>query len=274
MQDDRQRDSTLNYFQGLANAHRYAAYRPFFHPHVIDEIRRFLHFEGTWEAVLDIGCGTGQSALALREVSHTVVGADISSDMLREAPRDGPVLWTCAAAERLPFKAGAFDVITAGLAFHWFEPASFLSEASRTLKVGGWLVVYNNVFRGQSPDVAWFENWYRTRYEQRYPLPPRNDCPPPNVELATCGLRLRGTVTYTNQYAYQRHALIEYLLSRTNILAAVRSGRETLAVARSWLRTELVDLNEHEAIRFAFGGPISFIAKPSGVDAVQKSERS
>src|SRR5688500_18686474 len=71
------------------------------------------------EAVLDIGCGTGTLAIAAaRHVgpAGTVHGIDASPPMIaraaRKAARRGAaVVFEVAAAEKLPFPGGRFDVV-------------------------------------------------------------------------------------------------------------------------------------------------------------------
>lgn len=56
--------------------------------------------------LLDVGCGPGRHAHALRELGVEVVGLDISLAFLLTA---GQGAWVRADARRLPFRGGAFD---------------------------------------------------------------------------------------------------------------------------------------------------------------------
>jgi len=57
--------------------------------------------------------------------------------MLALAPKLANVVYQEADAEDLPFEEEKFDLITVGLAFHWFDQKRFLREAWRVLKRAG-----------------------------------------------------------------------------------------------------------------------------------------
>lgn len=60
--------------------------------------------------VLDLGCGTGDVALALRAEGARAVGLDSSLGMLKLARAKEPgIAWVQGDALHLPFKAGSFD---------------------------------------------------------------------------------------------------------------------------------------------------------------------
>jgi ubiquinone/menaquinone biosynthesis C-methylase UbiE len=98
------------------------------------------------DAVLDLGCGTGQLTrrLARRFPGADVIGVDASAGMLAEARAagaDGPAL-VHADALRLPFDPAAFDVVTCTESFHWYpDQAQALTEIRRVLAPGGHLIV-------------------------------------------------------------------------------------------------------------------------------------
>ncbi|WP_270939063.1 class I SAM-dependent DNA methyltransferase, partial [Falsiroseomonas oryzae] len=65
--------------------------------------------------VLDLGCGTGLSGLALKPFARRLVGLDLSPRMLAEARRRGiyDVLEEADLLDWLPRHAGAFDLVAA-----------------------------------------------------------------------------------------------------------------------------------------------------------------
>ncbi|CAL9603235.1 class I SAM-dependent methyltransferase [Streptomyces sp. enrichment culture] len=106
------------------------------------------------DRVLDAGCGTGRALPPLRAAvgaSGTVIGADLTPAMLREAARagrdrDGVLLLTDAAA--LPLRAGALDaVFAAGLIAHLPHPSRALRELARVVRPGGTLALFHPVGR-------------------------------------------------------------------------------------------------------------------------------
>ena len=97
------------------------------------------------EAVLDLGCGTGvlEESVAGR---GGVVGLDLTEDMLRlaQAKRLPSVASLCLGdAERLPFSDGAFDVVLSCYVVKYCRAPLLASEASRVLRPGGRLVLYD-----------------------------------------------------------------------------------------------------------------------------------
>ncbi|NGO76361.1 methyltransferase domain-containing protein [Streptomyces sp. YC504] len=106
------------------------------------------------DKVLDAGCGTGRALPVLRAAvgpEGTVLGADLTPAMLREALRagrdaDGGLL--LADVARLPLRDGALDaVFGAGLISHLPEPAVNLRELARVVRPGGRLALFHPIGR-------------------------------------------------------------------------------------------------------------------------------
>jgi SAM-dependent methyltransferase len=134
--------------------------------------------------ILDVGCGTGALAAAIvsRWPGVSVTGVDLSPGMLAVADRELGVLPPAArdrvslaraAADRLPFEVGAFDVVVSSFVLQ-LVPSRHraLREARRvltpapagTLAVAGWLA------GGSFPaDAAYDEALAAAGIEPRYP---------------------------------------------------------------------------------------------------------
>src|SRR5687767_3739185 len=102
----------------------YARFRPDYPPVLLDDLVTDCGLDGTgW--LLDLGCGTGQLAIALRPRFAGVVGLDASDEMLAEARRQASaagvddITWVAAPAETVSPDLGRFRLITIGRAFHW-----------------------------------------------------------------------------------------------------------------------------------------------------------
>jgi len=115
--------------------------------------------EGPERMVLDLSCGTGNYALTLAQRGMRVVGVDISEPMLGAARSKGsraglPVTFVRADARALPFRPGAFDLVTLILGLEFIaEPGRALAEAHRALKPGGRLVVA--ILNRDAPWTLW-----------------------------------------------------------------------------------------------------------------------
>ena len=216
-----------------------------------------LHEPVPWP--LDVACGTGQATLALKEVASQVVGTDTSREMLDQAPREAGVQYVEASAEDLPFADGSFRLVTVALALHWFERSRFLTEASRVLNPGGWLIIYDNGFFGVMKENPEHERWYREDYLARYPSPPRNKGPLTEDECRKHGLRLVERERYTNEVSFSAEELTSYLMTQSNVVVAIESGAESLESVRTWLTSSLAPMVRRPRGTFLFGGVIEYL---------------
>jgi ubiquinone/menaquinone biosynthesis C-methylase UbiE len=85
---------------------------------------------------LDLACGSGRYVRLLRTAGASeVIALDSSPAMLSRV--QGAVR-VCASMARLPFAAGAFDVVVSGLAIgHTADLGAWMAEVARVLKPGG-----------------------------------------------------------------------------------------------------------------------------------------
>lgn len=58
------------------------------------------------------------------------------------------------AAERIPLPDGRVDIVTAGQAFHWFDPEFALPEIARVLRPGGTLGLVWNLWNEENAVVT------------------------------------------------------------------------------------------------------------------------
>ena len=100
------------------------------------------------DLVLDIGTGTGHMALALAPHVKTLIGMDLTQEMLAEAEalREqrslDNVCWLLADAHRLPFASETFGVVACRRAAHHFaDITTALAEMRRLVGPGGRLII-------------------------------------------------------------------------------------------------------------------------------------
>jgi len=102
--------------------------------------------------VLDVACGTGRAAGALRaEVGElgVVVGVDVTPEMLAvAAAKHRPGAFLVGDADALPLRDGRVDgVLAAGLLTHVPEARATLTELRRVTRRGGTLAVFHPIGR-------------------------------------------------------------------------------------------------------------------------------
>lgn len=97
---------------------------------------------------LDLATGPGTIALELAARGSSVVGIDLSPRQVAAARRvsherslQGKVHFGVARAEQTGLQAGAFDLVTAGQCWHWFDGGAAMLEAQRVLRPGGVLAI-------------------------------------------------------------------------------------------------------------------------------------
>ena len=148
--------------------------------------------------VLDLCCGTGDMAFALRKQGHAakITGADFSHAMLSRAlAKSGDAIaltWIEADALRLPFPDGSFDLVTSAFGFrNLADYDAGLREILRVLKPGGEFamlecgkptglfgMIYDIYFKGVVPSIGALVSGVKGAYAylpdsvERFPAPP------------------------------------------------------------------------------------------------------
>jgi SAM-dependent methyltransferase len=239
----------MNYFSTASTAESYARFRPYFHPLVVGKIAETT---GKVGVALDVGCGTGQSTLALLTIAERVIGVDASEEMLGHAHQDSGLTYIRAFAEELPFDNQSIDLLTVGLAYHWFEQARFLKQVTRVLKPNGWLALYNDYFTGAMVGNSAYEKWHNEVYLPRFPLPPRNLRPASNRDWDRSGLKPASRVTFPHYVKAGIDSWSGYLMSQSNVGAVLESGSESDESVRSWLLDQLRLFIATESQTFVF----------------------
>lgn len=241
----------MNYFETFEVARKYATSRPYFHPEVV---RRLRQRGITASRALDVGCGTGLSTRALTALAAHVTGIDLAAAMVALAPRQQNMECLVAAGERLPFAGRSFDLVTVSSVFHWLERAPFMAEAQRVLRPGSWLVAYDNSFTAEMREDSDFQPYFQAAYRQRFPAPPRA---PVTFAGDEDGFALFAHDTYENDVRFTAEALVGYLMTQSNVTAAIQRGDAALASAEQWLCALVAPFFFDNAERtFVFRGPI------------------
>ena len=133
----------------------YLRYRPRYPRQIIPFLHRKIGLSPDWQ-VADIGSGAGFLAKRFVDLGCEVVG--IEPNAARRAAGDQYLHGrenfrsADATAESTGLSEASIDLVTAGQAFHWFDPACAGREFRRLLRPPGWIVlVWNSRPADMSP---------------------------------------------------------------------------------------------------------------------------
>lgn len=123
-----------------ATAKHYASYRPPLHQLILEKCMDKLD---KLEIGLDIGCGTGQSSIALSQYCQKVIGIDPSSDMLGRAIPDPGIEYHPYDQKKISFQSQYFDIITLAGSLFYAKSQRLLDEIIRVNKSSSPVIVYD-----------------------------------------------------------------------------------------------------------------------------------
>lgn len=119
------------------------------------------------DVVADIGSGTGKLAEVFLRHGHRVLGVEPNREM-REAGERCLARWpgftsVGGRAEATGLGDGSVDVVSAGQAFHWFDPEACRRESARILRPGGRaILVWNDRQTRATPLMKGYEALLRS----------------------------------------------------------------------------------------------------------------
>ena len=223
----------MELFAGDDIAKGYAAARPPVHSAVAGQAFARLGRESRRHRILDVGCGAGASTRAAAPWAQTIVGLDPEVQMIRSARTvGGGPHYTLGAAEAIPLGADTVDVLTAAGALNFVDLERFRSEAARVLVPNGVVVVYDFATGCRSPDAPGLERAY-DEFARRWSRPTDGRHAIDVGVLAAAGFAIRSGESLTVPIAMGADAYVAYLMTETNVAAAVQRG-EPVARVRQW----------------------------------------
>lgn len=135
----------------------------------LDRLRRLLGGDAALRSrILNVGCGTGGFNLAAEAAGARVVGVDADAEAIAICAlkrEKGGSAFVRAAAERLPFPDGTFDVVYCFSAIeHVASVEESVAEMVRVARRGGLIYVH-------TPNAwSWYEGHYKVLWAPFLPL--------------------------------------------------------------------------------------------------------
>ena len=209
----------------------YARDRPPIHEQILGAARLGRRAD----RALDIGCGAGLSTAALAPLARLAIGLEPVSTMLTHRRTVAShASFVTGRAERLPFAAGSFDLVTAAGSLNYADLPSALAEIARVLTRDGTFLLYDFSTGRRSVSGDELADWFDS-FERRYPWPPGwtpldvREMPP-----AAHGLRLIDYTDLEIGLPLDLDAYLRYMLSEVNVDDAIARGACTAEQARDW----------------------------------------
>jgi SAM-dependent methyltransferase len=151
----------------------YARYRPSYPRETLSMLERECGLTPA-SKLADIGSGTGLLARLFLDFGCDVTGVEPNPEMRATGERmllGKPSFQSVnGRAEATTLPDGSVDFVTAGQAFHWFEPAAARPEFQRILKSAGWVVLIWNE-RSIAPGFMTEHEELQNRFAREKPHP-------------------------------------------------------------------------------------------------------
>jgi SAM-dependent methyltransferase len=139
-----------------ADADRYDRARPRYPQALVEQVLAGL--PGT--DILDVGIGTGLSAVPFRAAGATVLGIEPDERMADFARSRGFTV-EVARFEQWDAKGARFDAVISGQTWHWVNPADGARKVGELLRPGGRFAAFWNVGDPEPRIAAAFAEVYR-----------------------------------------------------------------------------------------------------------------
>ena len=139
----------------------YIKYRPGYPSQILDLLTSLMALSPQ-HLIADIGSGTGILTKVFLDNGNTVYGVEPNQEMRKAAEQillsNLKFKSVAATAENTGIESASIDLITAGQAFHWFNPITTKLEFKRILKADGYVaLVWNNIREGSTYSEAFEE---------------------------------------------------------------------------------------------------------------------
>jgi SAM-dependent methyltransferase len=209
-------------------------------PPVHQQILRSARLARQADQALDVGCGAGLSTAALVPLARRVTGLEPVSTMLAHRRAVAPqARFVIGQAERLPFAARSFDLVSAAGSLNYADLPLALAEIARVLTRDGTFLLYDFSTGRRSVRGEDLADWFAS-FERRFPWPPGwQPLDVRELPLAAYGLRLLDYADVETRLPMTFDSYLRYMLSETNVDHAIARGACSAEEARDWCQETL-----------------------------------
>jgi len=248
-----------NVYKSQRMAAGYAFSRPPVHPHIIRRICEDLRLGAPVGRALDVGCGAGLSTAVLEPVARVVVGLESVPGMLTHRRAIAPqASFVAAVAERLPFAAGSFDIVTAAGSLNYVDLALFLPDLARVLTPRGVMVIYDFSAGRRLRGDSRLDEWYGV-FECRYPPKPGYDMDVTALDYASHGLKLNAFEAFEIAVPMTFDSYVLYAMSESGVELAVAGGVPEAEI-RAWCESTLAGILDDIPRDVLFGAYVAYVS--------------
>jgi SAM-dependent methyltransferase len=214
-------------------AARYNRYRPMVHSIVLHWLGKYYPTI-RFKRVVDVACGTGDSAIPLLEIADELYCVDKSPPMLNFAKTKGLSTYHLDYCDLSSL--GKFDLLSTCMGFHWFDPVQAIASYKSASNNGAIWLIYNFHFIGLELNQD-FNTWLKSIYKTKFPSPSRNKAFR-NILNSDNQLIPVGSEKGSIPIQFSLEELVGYLMTQSNVESAVQRG-ENLMNIEGFLTEEL-----------------------------------
>ena len=137
------------FYESTAIVENYLKYRPIYTNEIPERVMEFYREHNPnkkkIDLMLDVGCGSGQTANIFQSYCHKIIACDVSEEQIKQARLQNKydhVHFRLGQAENTEMDDDSVDLLVAGISAHWFDLPKFIKEAKRVLKPSGCICIF------------------------------------------------------------------------------------------------------------------------------------
>lgn len=235
------------------------AKRPWLHKSVIEQLKRDcdLAEDHRFRNGLDVGCGAGLSAKALKLICNKVTGTDIADSMVEVCKElygeDEGFSFYVAKAEETRVPDEKYDIVTAAGCINWVDEKKYMANMAEVMADDGLIVIYDFGITDKMMGNADYTKWYQEEYLRRFPKPPRKENKWTQDDLIK-GFTMKRQTDYEMEYVFDLEKFVDFMMIQSNVNAQIASGNITADEVRAWMLESLTPVFEDKEKTLIFYG--------------------